>query len=224
MTEETKGGYIMLYRKLFEWEWWNDQNTTRLFITILLLANWKDKRWRGRVIPRGSCWTSIAKLSEKSGLTIQQTRNSLNKLISTNEITSEATNGGRLITVVKYGVYQLAPENATSETTSERPVKEQASNKRTNNQKTTTNNINKTNKQKTIIKQQQGPGSSMTIDLNELLSTEEMIRLSKKYKYLDSLLDEVEADIRAKEKTVRYPFRYVDGYARNKGWPRKETE
>lgn len=214
----------MLYRKLFDWEWWSDQNTTRLFITILLLANWKDKRWRGLVIPRGSFWTSIPELSAKSGLTIQQTRDSINKLIRTGEITCQTTNRGRLVTVANYDLYQFDAEKTTDKTTDKRPDKKQTSNRQTTSQITSTKNINNIISNNNIIKQQQGPGSSMTIDLNELLSTEEMVRLSKKYKYLDSLLDEVEADIRAKEKTVRYPFRYVDGYARNKGWPRKETE
>ena len=52
-------GFIKIHRSLLEWEWWDDINTFRLFITILLLANWKDKRWHGKLIRRGSLWTSI---------------------------------------------------------------------------------------------------------------------------------------------------------------------
>ena len=99
-------GFIKIHRSLLEWEWWDDKNTFRLFMTILLLANWKDKRWHGKVIPRGSFWTSLETLSKNSGLTLKQTRTSLNKLIATGEVASKGANDGRLITVVKYDVYQ----------------------------------------------------------------------------------------------------------------------
>lgn len=131
-------GFVKIYRSFLDWEWWDDINTFRLFMTILLLANWKDKRWHGKVIPRGSLWTSIESLSKKSGLTFQQTRTALDKLISTGEITSKVTNEGRLITVANYDFYQSLDDSATSESTSESTSKQQASNKRPNKRVTTT--------------------------------------------------------------------------------------
>lgn len=108
-------GFIKIHRSLLEWEWWDDKNTFRLFMTILLLANWKDKRWHGKVIPRGSFWTSLETLSKKSGLTLKQTRTSLNKLIATGEVTSKGANDGRLITVAKYDFYQSDDGKRASE-------------------------------------------------------------------------------------------------------------
>lgn len=99
-------GFIKIHRSILDWEWWDDKNTFRLFMTILLLANWKDKRWHGKVIPRGSLWTSLESLSKASGLTLKQTRVSLNKLIETGEVASKGANDGRLVTVVNYDVYQ----------------------------------------------------------------------------------------------------------------------
>lgn len=212
-------GYIQLHRKIFDWEWWDDQNTFRLFMTILLLANWKDKKWHGKKIKRGSFWTSIASLSEASGLTMQQTRSSLNKLISTGEVTSKATNHGRLVTVVNYGVYQSDEENVTSKPTSKPTDKKQASNKQTNKRVTTTEESKENNKDNNITTTGRGP---TMIDLNEVLTIEEMAALSKRYKNIDSLLNEVESDINSKGKTVKYPVRYIHGYARNKEWPRKD--
>ena len=131
-------GFIKIHRSLLDWEWWDDKNTFRLFMTILLLANWKDKKWHGKLIRRGSFWTSIESLSQKSGLTIRQTRTALNKLISTGEVTSEVTNEGRLITVVKYGVYQSNDAEATNETTNETTSERQANDKRPDKRATTT--------------------------------------------------------------------------------------
>ena len=99
-------GYIKIDRGIMEWEWWDDDKVLKLWLTILLLANWEDKKWHGKEIPRGSFWTSIESLSEASGLSTQEVRTALCKLISTGEVTSKATNQGRLITVVKYGVFQ----------------------------------------------------------------------------------------------------------------------
>ena len=214
-------GYVKLHRKMFEWEWWDDINTFRLFVTILLMANWKPKKWRGRVIPRGSLWTSLPALAAKSGLTYQQTRTSYFKLISTNEITDEVTSLGRLVTVVNYDVYQSEVETSTNEITDETADDQQTTNQRVNRRPTITKE-HKEYKNYKELKEQQQRGRDNGIDLNEILSVEEIHKLGSKYEHVDALLDEVEADINAKGKTVRYPYRYIDGYAKNKEWPRKE--
>ena len=105
-------GYIKIDRGIMDWEWWDDDKVLKLWLTILLLANWEDKKWHGKEIPRGSFWTSIESLSEASGLSIQEVRTALCKLISTGEVTSKATNQGRLITVVKYGDFQDVPDES----------------------------------------------------------------------------------------------------------------
>ena len=141
-------GFVKIHRSILDWEWWDDINTFRLFMTILLLANWKEKRWHGKVIPRGSLWTSIDSLARKSGLTQRQTRTALEKLISTNEVTSEATNEGRLITVVNYGLYQDVVAEATNEMTNETAGKRQASDKRQGKRATTTEEYIRSKKNK----------------------------------------------------------------------------
>ena len=218
-----RNGFIKLYRSMPNWEWWDDINTFRLFVTILLLANWKPKRWRGRVIPRGSCWTSITELAKKSGLTYQQTRTSYFKLISTGEITDKVTSRGRLVTVANYDVYQLDEQKATNKITDKNADNQQTINQQSNRQATTTKE-HKEYKEQKEIKQQQERGRSTMIDLMEILSVEEVAELGRKYEDISALLDEVEADINVKGKSVRYPFRYVDGYARNRNWPKKGEE
>lgn len=123
-------GHIKLHRSIFDWEWWDDINTFRLFMTILLLANWKDKRWHGKLIRRGSLWTSVPSLADKAGLSIQQTKTALNKLKSTGEITDRATREGRLITVANYELYQSNDAEATDELTRKRTDKQPTSNRR----------------------------------------------------------------------------------------------
>lgn len=105
-------GYIKISRKIMEWEWWDDEKTVKLWLTILLLANWEEKTWQGKKIPRGSFWTSIESLSKKSGLTPRQVRTALKHLQMTGEVTSKVTNQGRLITVVNYGTFQDVPDES----------------------------------------------------------------------------------------------------------------
>lgn len=111
-------GWIKLHRKLLEWEWWDDHNTTRLFLYILLKANHTDKKWKGETIKRGQLLTGRIKLSEGTGLSQQQVRTSLKRLKSTSELTIKTTNQFSLITVVNWDKYQITDDKSTSESTS----------------------------------------------------------------------------------------------------------
>ena len=131
-------GWICLYKKLINWEWYQDGNTCRLFIHLLLLANYEDKYWQGQLIKRGQLVTSLEHLSDDLGLSVQQIRTSIKKLKSTGEITSKATNKYTLVTIERYEDYQSKEEKATSKITNEQQTN--------NKQITTTNNITNINK------------------------------------------------------------------------------
>ena len=75
-------GYIKLSRKMLSWEWYSDINTTRLFVHLIFKANWKDGRFQGVEVPRGSLVTSLGHLSKETGLSIQQVRTALKHLKS----------------------------------------------------------------------------------------------------------------------------------------------
>ena len=91
---------------MLNWEWYKVQNTKDVFIHCLLKANWKEGKFQGKDIPRGSFVTSLETLSEELGLTIQQIRTALKHLISTNEITNKSFSKYRIITIVNYELYQ----------------------------------------------------------------------------------------------------------------------
>ena len=121
-----KNGWIKIHYNLLNWEWYDDINTKTLFLHLLLMANWKDKKWHGILIKRGSFVTSLGKLANQTGLSVQNVRTSLNKLKSTHEITSKTTNKYTYITINNFNDYQ--------ETT----------NKLTNNQQTTNKQLTTT--------------------------------------------------------------------------------
>lgn len=139
-------GWICLHRKILEWEWYEDINTTRLFTHLLLKANYKENNWRGVTIKRGQLVTSVAHLVTETGLSVSQVRTCINKLKSTKEITSEPTNKFTLITLVNYRDYQdEVPMNDKQENTQDgkRVTNESQSD---DNQIATNNNNNKDNK------------------------------------------------------------------------------
>ena len=100
-------GWVKLHRKITECEWWDDHNTTRLFIYLITKANHKDRSWRGTIIKRGELITSIDKLAMQTGLSPQMIKTSLNKLKATNEITSKSTNKYTKLIVENYRQYQI---------------------------------------------------------------------------------------------------------------------
>lgn len=103
-------GHIKLHRALTEWGWYKDLPTCKLWLHILLRANYKACEWQGIEIPRGAFATSYAALSAESGLTVKQVRTALDKLKSTGEITVKTNRHYTIVTVAKYDEYQSAPD------------------------------------------------------------------------------------------------------------------
>lgn len=107
-------GYIKIDRKITEWEWYKNLNTKVVFFHCLLKANWKDGKFEGKIIKRGSFVTSIKKLSLELFLTEDEVRTAIKHLISTGEITKQTTNKYSVITVSNYELYQDVPEQIPS--------------------------------------------------------------------------------------------------------------
>ena len=131
-------GWIKIHRQLLDWEWYDEPNTFRLFMHLLLKANHKPKNYRGVNINTGEVMTGYNLLAEQTGLTVQKVGTALTNLKATNEITIKTSNKGTVIQIVKYVDYQVA----TSETTNE----QQTDNKRI----TTNKNVNKEKKKKVV--------------------------------------------------------------------------
>lgn len=118
-------GMIALWRKFLDWEWYEDVNTKAVFLHLLLTANWKDGKWKGKRIKRGQRWTSYNNVAKETGLSVQNVRTAIAHLESTGEITKESTHKGMLINVENYDSYQTplcesnTPNNQRSNITGE---------------------------------------------------------------------------------------------------------
>lgn len=99
-------GWICLYRKFTDWEWYTDANTMRVFLHLLLKANHKEGHWQGQVIQRGQLITGRKSIADELKISERNVRTALDKLKSTNEITIKSTNKFSLVTIIKYDTYQ----------------------------------------------------------------------------------------------------------------------
>ena len=98
------------------WEWYQDANTTRVFLHLLLNANWEDSRYRGYEIPRGSVVTGLHALSESLGISIKSVRTALKHLKSTGEVTIQTTNRFSVVTIANWEKFQGNIEEGASQT------------------------------------------------------------------------------------------------------------
>ena len=102
------GRFIKLYDKILDWEWYHDINTFRLFIHLLLKANYKDSEFKGQTIHRGQLVTSLPSLAADTALSTRQVRVSLEHLQMTGEVTNKSYTKYRVITIVRYDDYQAS--------------------------------------------------------------------------------------------------------------------
>ena len=133
-------GWIKLYRKFSDWEWFNVSEMVHLFIYLLLNANHEEGNWRGINIKRGQILTGLNSLNEKTGISIRTLRTCLDRLEKTKEIDRQTTNKYSIITICNYESYQGEKLN------SDKHSDKQLTSKRQANDKQTTTNNNEENK------------------------------------------------------------------------------
>lgn len=116
----SNNGWIKIHRSILHWEWYEDSATFKLFLHLILVANYNDKKFKGEEIQRGEVVRTYANLAKDSGLTIQQVRTALKKLESTGEIKicKHLNTKSTRVTVLNYTTYQ-DEEEATNTTSTQ---------------------------------------------------------------------------------------------------------
>ena len=120
-------GWVKIFRKMRDWEWYKNSNTKDMFIHLLLSANNEDKMWHGILVKRGQLATSLSSLASDLGMSIQNVRTSIANLKSTHEITSESTNKLTIITVCRFEDYQESQQ--TDQHADQHATQQQTNNK-----------------------------------------------------------------------------------------------
>lgn len=169
--------FIKIHRKMLDWEWYKDTNTFCLFLHCLLIANWKDGKFMGYEIPRGSFVSSYSQLAQQTSMSIQNVRTAINHLKSTGELTVNSHTKFSVFTVVNYNRYQ--DDNR------------QANKQLTNNQQTT-------NKQLTTIEEYK--------EYKEKKEGKELNNKGAVYFPEDELLNRAFSDYVAMRKQIKKPM------------------
>ena len=109
-----ESGFIKLNRNILSWRWYSDVITFRVFLHLLLKANYKDGEFEIHTIKRGQLVTGRKSLAKELKLSEQSIRTALEHLKSTNEITIKATSKYSIITINSYDKYQSVTNTSTN--------------------------------------------------------------------------------------------------------------
>lgn len=109
-----ENGFVKLHRSLLKWEWYDDANTMRLFVHLLLTVGIEDSCWHGEEIKRGSRIISFSVLSKELKLSVRSVRTALEHLKSTGEVTVKTTSKYSVVTVSNYNSYQEVTRKTTN--------------------------------------------------------------------------------------------------------------
>lgn len=103
--------YIKLHDSILQWQWFHDANTLRLWIYLLLNAQYAD----GNQLKRGQMMISQRMLYKNLQISYKTLRRSLDALISSGCITVSIVDySGSLITICNYDKYQGVCSNSNT--------------------------------------------------------------------------------------------------------------
>jgi len=108
--------WIKLNRNIIKWGWYQNANTMRVFIHLLLKANINDGKIENINYRRGQLVTSYGKLSKELSLSTSQIRTAMGHLAETEEIQIKPINGRFVIVTIKnYDKYQGGEDSTQQE-------------------------------------------------------------------------------------------------------------
>ena len=203
-------GYILIHRKLSEWQWYRDSNTKSLFIDLLLDANWQESKSGFLTIQRGQVLTSLKRMSLRTGLSFREIRTSLSKLEKSGEIDKQTTNKYSIITINKYNDYQDIDKQTTNKRQTKDNIKEYKEEKEYKNIKEN-------------IKRKYGMFE------NVLLTDDELQKLKDRFTDYEEKIEKLSSYIASKGAKYKSHYATILNWSRQDdknipGWFNKETE
>lgn len=106
--QKNTAGFLKIFRKLQNWQWFNDANTLATLIHCIFRANTQKSEWKGLTLRRGQFVTSRSELAKEIGISEREVRTALERLTKCQTIDQQTTNRYTLITVLNYAKYQHA--------------------------------------------------------------------------------------------------------------------
>jgi biotin operon repressor len=126
MAEKTT--FITIDRNITRWRWYQDANTMRVFIHLILNANIKDHGFERITVRRGQLVTSYPHLARDLGISVQNARTAIKNLKLTGEITVKRYPKYSVITILNYGYYQKSQQSKQQSSNRQPTVSQHQSN------------------------------------------------------------------------------------------------
>jgi len=109
-----KTGFVKLFRKVREQSWYQDPVTPKIFMELLLTVNFTEGDWEGIPVYPGEAITSIRKLAENTGVTVQKARTGIKKLERANVLKATSEGNYTRIKLLKWADYQGKNQQTTN--------------------------------------------------------------------------------------------------------------
>jgi len=132
-------GWIKLHRSLLEWRWFSDAKMVQFYIYLLCKASHNSYFFKDIELLAGQLPFGYRAASMEIGLSIQEIRTCVKRLVSTQEITHEKHAYGSVITILNWDKYQSSNNEVT--------INQQL----TNNQMALTKNVKNVKNEKNIL-------------------------------------------------------------------------
>lgn len=110
-------GFVKITSDLPSWAWYGDNNTLLVYIRLLFGAVWRETEFQNVTLQRGQIATTLPKIADENGISVQQARTALDRLKSTGKITVKLTSKFRIITLNNYDCENLSNSLNNSQTT-----------------------------------------------------------------------------------------------------------
>ena len=107
----TNNGYIKFYRNIQNWKWRKDLKMFSVWMTLLTFANYKDENG----LKAGQVRISREALAEESGVSEQQVRTCIERLIKDGSLTKDSSRQGTVYTIVNWKEYQCPNMDKSSD-------------------------------------------------------------------------------------------------------------
>lgn len=101
-----KSTFVKVDRNIMTWRWYQDANTFRVFLHLILMANIEDHDFEKITIHRGELATSIPSLSRQLKISIKSVRTALDHLKTTGEVACRIYPHYQVISIPEYDRYQ----------------------------------------------------------------------------------------------------------------------
>jgi len=125
--------WVKIDRNILNWRWYQDGNTARVFLHLLLTANIKDHDFQTDTIHRGEVATSIGHIAKALDITYSQARTAIYHLIDSKEIASRKRPKYLVFTVLNYEKYQGVARSSHDASQANRTIIASASQQSKNN-------------------------------------------------------------------------------------------